>query len=536
MLQHWLSRRSWRRLGLYVSLSGCCLLLVLGCRSNQTPSGSTASSAETRIAIGTTAKVRTLDPADALEIFAGNLLYNMGDRLYTYASGSTQLVPQLATALPKVSEDGLLYTIPLRTKVLFHDGTPFNAKAMAFSLNRFIQNGGQPAFLLKDTVASVTANSETELTLRLKKPFASFPNLLAFSGLVAVSPKAYKIGPGEFQPSTFVGTGPYKLSSSGSDSIRLEPNPTYWGDKPQNKGIDIQSFSSSANLFNAFRTGAVDIAYQSLNPDQIASLDKTAQQGDWQGITGSGNNITYLSLNLRDPVLKDKAVRQALGLVINRKLIQDRVFSGQVEPLYSLIPSIFKESKPVFEESDAEASLAKAKELLSKAGYSKGKPMKLQMWYRSNVPSDAPAATTIKAYIAQELGDLIDLELNSVESATAYTNLDKGTYPMFMLDWSGDYYDPDTYIHPFLHCAKGSPAKGCEEGSTVGQGSFYFSPKMNQLIDQQRQETNPTKRDQVFAEIQKLLAEDVPFRSPWQRKEYVFAQRDVEGVRLEPTQ
>lgn len=509
---------------------------MIGCRPNQSPSGSTPSSPDTRIAIGTTAKVRTLDPADALEIFAGNLLYNMGDRLYAYASGSTDLVPQLATALPKVSADGLVYTIPLRTKVLFHDGTPFNAQAMAFSLNRFIQNGGQPAFLLKDTIDSVTASAETELTLRLKKPFAAFPNLLAFSGLVAVSPQAYKIGPGQFQPSTFVGTGPYKLTSSGSDSIRLEPNSQYWGDKPQNRGIDIQSFSSSANLFNAFRTGAVDIAYQSLNPDQIASLEKTAQQGDWQGVTGSGSNITYLSLNLRDPVLKNREVRQALGMVINRQLIQDRVFSGQVEPLYSLIPSIFTESKPVFEGSGTQADVVKAKELLNKAGYSPENPMKLQLWYRSNVPSDAPAATTIKAFMAQELGDFINLELNSVESATAYTNLDKGTYPMFMLDWSGDYYDPDTYIHPFLHCAKGSAAKGCEEGSTAGQGSFYFNPRMNELIDQQRREANPVKRDQVLTEIQKLLAEDVPFLPLWQRKEYVFAQRDVQGVRLEPTQ
>ncbi|NJK29439.1 MAG: peptide ABC transporter substrate-binding protein [Acaryochloris sp. RU_4_1] len=509
-------------------------MLVIGCRP--TPSGPTTAGSDSRLAIGTTAKIRTLDPADALELFAGNLLYNMGDRLYTYKSGTTDLVPQLATELPKVSEDGLVYTISVRTGVIFHDGTPFDAKAMAFSLNRFIKNGGQPAFLLADSLASVEAKSAKELVITLKKPFAAFSDLLAFSGLVAVSPKAYAIGPGEFQPSQFIGTGPYKLTSFGSDSIRLERFDQYWGEQPQNPGIDIQTFSSPANLFNAFRTGSIDIAYQSLNPDQIDALTKVGNKDDWQAITGSGSNITYLSLNLRNEAFKQPAVRQALAISINRKLIQERVFNGQVEPLYSLVPSIFEVSKPIFEPTSGDVDVAKAKELLQKAGYTNNKPLQIDFWYRSNVPTDGPAATVIKAFIEQELEGLIKVDLSSIESATAYNNLAKGTYPMFMLDWSGDYYDPDTYLHPFLDCAKGSVAQGCQDGATVSQGSFYYSQKMNQLIDQQRQEQDPAKRQQIVAGIQDLLAEDVPFIPLWQRKEYAFAQRDIQGVRLEPTQ
>jgi peptide/nickel transport system substrate-binding protein len=488
------------------------------------------------LAIGTTAKIRTLDPADALELFAGNLLYNMGDRLYTYKSGTTDLVPQLATELPKVSEDGLVYTIPVRTDVVFHDGTPFNAEAMAFSLNRFVKNGGQPAFLLADSLASVEAKSAKELVITLKKPFAAFSDLLAFSGLVAVSPKAYVIGSGQFQPSKFIGTGPYKLTSFSSDSLRLERFDQYWGEPPQNPGIDIQTFPNPANLFNAFRTGSIDIAYQSLNPDQIDFLTKAADKEDWQAITGLGSNITYLSLNLRNEAFKQPAVRQALAMTINRKLLQQRVFNGQVEPLYSLVPTIFEVSKPVFEPTSGDADVVKAKELLQQAGYTDNKPWQVELWYRSNVPTDGPAATVIKAFIEQELGSLVRVDLNSIESATAYNNLAKGTYPMFMLDWNGDYYDPDTYIHPFLDCAKGSVAQGCQDGATVGQGSFYYSQKMNQLIDQQRQEGDPAKRQQIFAGIQDLLAEDVPFIPLWQRKEYAFAQRDIQGVRLEPTQ
>lgn len=520
----------------YISLFCCCLFLVVGCQPrSQNPSPSTTG-ADTRLALGTTGKVRTLDPADAFELFSGNLLFNMGDRLYAYKSGTTELVPHLAADFPKISDDGLVYSIPLRTGVVFHDGTAFDAEAMAFSLNRFIKNGGQPAFLLSDVVDSINVKSAEELEIKLKKPFAAFTELLAFSGLVAVSPKAYEIGPGKFKPSEFIGTGPYKLANYGSDSIRLDRFDQYWGDQPANPGIDIQSFTSSANLFNAFRTGSVDIAYQSLNPEQIDLLAKAADKGDWQAITGPGSNITYVSLNLRDETLKKPEVRQALAMTIDRQLIRTRVFNKQVDPLYSLVPSIFEVSKPVFQSPSGNADAAKAKELLTQAGYSSDQPLEVEFWYRSNVPSDGPAATTIKAFIEQELGDIAKVELKSIESATAYNNLDKGTYPMFMLDWSGDYYDPDTYIHPFLDCSKGSAEEGCTEGATVGQGSFYYSEKMNQLIDQQRQEQDPTKRQKVFEEIQDLLAQDVPFIPLWQRKEYAFARPDIEGVRLEPTQ
>ncbi len=486
--------------------------------------------------MGTTAKIQSLDPADAYEISSGNLLYNLGDRLYTYASGTTDLKPQLATALPKVSADGLVYTIPLRQGVVFHDGTPFNAKAMAFSLQRFIQNGGRPAFLLSNTIESVEASGDSELTIRLHKPFAAFPSLLAFSGACAVSPQAYEIGAGKFKPSTFVGTGPYRLAQFGSDSLRLDTFDQYWGEKPANLGIDVQVYSSSANLFNAFRTGAVDVAYQNLDPNQIRTLEQGAEQGKWQAIAGPGSNITFLSLNTQDQPLNNRIVRQAIAAMVDRPLLQNRIFQGKVDPLYSLVPTVFEANKPVFQNQYGDGNLPKVQELLAQAGYSAAKPLNLNLWYRSNVPNNVSAATTLKGFAQQKLGGLVQIELSSVESATAYQNLEKGVYPVFMSDWYGDFFDPDSYLQPFLACAKGSPATGCQEGDSQGRGSFYYSDRVNQLIDQERQEQDPAKRQQIFGQIQDLLAEDVPYVPLWQAKDFAFAQTGVNGTRLEPTQ
>ncbi|MCT7982312.1 ABC transporter substrate-binding protein [Laspinema sp. A4] len=526
--------RHWRKWAKFVGLFSMCCLLAISCGDRP---GMNQSSDPNRISIGTTAKIRTIDPADAYENAAGMLLYNLGDRLYTYESGTTTLKPQLATALPQISPDGVTYTIPLRSGVLYHDGTPFNAETMKFSLQRFMENGGSPSSLLSNIVESVAASGEYELTLKLKQPFAAFSDLLTFSGLVAVSPTAYQIGAGQFKPDTFVGTGPYKLVSYGTDSIKLDVFEDYWGEKPINTGIDIQQFSSPANVYNSFRRGAVDLTYGTLDLDQITSLEKQAPGEGWQVISNRSNGVYVLTLNMKDEALKKPEVRQAIASIIDRPLLQQRIFQGQMEPLYSLIPTTLERYyQPVFKEKYGDGNFAQAKQLLTQAGYTPENPLQLQLWYRSNLRTNADVAATIKAVAEQELGGALQIQLQSVEAATAYNNLDKGVYSMFILDWTPDFFDPDNYINPFLSCAKGSVETGCEEGETKLWGSFYYSDRVNQLIARERQEQNPETRRQIFTELQQIISEDVPFIPLWQGKEYLFARKGIQGATLESTQ
>jgi peptide/nickel transport system substrate-binding protein len=527
----WFSR--WRWLGLV-----CVgLMVVLFSCSRSQPEGDRAMDRGDRIVLGTTASVSTLDPADAYSTFTGMLLYNLSDRLYTYKIGSTELTPQLATALPKVSADGLIYTITLRQGVKFHDGAPFDAKAMAFSLDRFIQNGGAPSSLLSPFIESVQAKSEFELMIKLKKPFAAFPALLAFSGVCAVSPRAYELKAGVFKPETIVGTGPYKLVKFGTDQLRLDAVADYWGAKPANSGIDIQFFSSPANLFNAFRTGAIDLAYQDLAVDQIRNLQENAAAQGWQIIEKSGSGVNYLSVNLKSPPLDQPLVRQAIAAMMDRPLLQSRVFQGQVDPLYSLIPTALEVEKPVFQ-SLGDGNADKAGALLTQAGYSAQNPLKVELWYRSNVTNDQLAAITLKAIAKKKLGNLMQFDLKSVESGAAYKNLSTGAYPLFLLNWSADFLDPDNYVQPFLECPKGSTETGCQDpdGSSTLQGSFYYSDRANQLISQSRQALDPARRKQLFADLQMLLVQDVPFIPLWQSKDYLAAQKNIQGASLEVTQ
>ncbi|MCV3214529.1 ABC transporter substrate-binding protein [Plectonema radiosum NIES-515] len=533
--------RRWGRIIQFLSLFSLCLLLVVSCSTNpQTttpPSGTTNTPpGDGRITIGTTSKPRTLDPADAYELASLGLVYNMSDRLYTYEPGSTEIKPQLATALPKVSSDGLTYIIPLRQGVVFHDGTPFNAKAMEFSLRRFIENKGKPSFLLADAVDSMKATGDYELTIKLKQPFAAFPSLLAFSGTCAVSPKAYELGAGKFQPNIFVGTGPYKLANYGTDSVRFDVFDKYWGEKPANKGINLQIQTSSVNLFNAFRTGAVDVAYLSLQPDQIQSLEQSAKKGDWQAIKAQGSVVSYMALNRNQKPLDKVEVRQAIAAMINRPLIMQRALFGQASPLYSMLPTTFNVSQPLFKDKYGDANFDQAKKLLTSAGFSKANPAKVQVWYPSSSPTRGLAGQTLKAIADQKMDGLLQFEITPVESATFFKEGPKGIYPATLLDWYPDFLDPDNYVQPFLSCKKGSDVKGCEDGGSQTQGSFYYNEAMNKLIDQQRKERTPEARKKIFTDIQTQTTNDVPYIPLWQNTDYAFAQKQVSNVQLDPTQ
>jgi peptide/nickel transport system substrate-binding protein len=191
--------------------------------------------------------------------------------------------------------------------------------------------------------------------------------------------------------------------------------------------------------------------------------------------------------------------------------------------------------KAVFQQRYGDGDITKAKELLNRAGYSEAKPLKVDLWYRSNISHNVLAAVIIKAIADERMGGFVNVNLQGVESATAYKNLDKGIYPIFMLDWTPDYLDSDSYLQPFMDCSKGSIAKGCEEGESAYQGSFYYSDRANQWIAQARKTTDPKQRQILYNNLQDLLAEDVPFIPLWSSKDYLFVQKNIEGASVLPT-
>ena len=536
-----ISRRRFLRMGRSLSLFSLCLLLVVSCRGSggevEAPADGEAVGAGNRVSVGTTLSAGTLDPADAYETFPGILLYNLGDRLYTYAPGTSDITPQLATELPTISPDGLTYTIALRDDVTLHDGTPFTAEVMAFSINRFIQNQGGPANLLGSKVATAEATGDYELTIKLKEPTAAFPAILTFSGITPVSPTQYEIGSNNFKPDMFIGSGPYKLDSYSSSVIRLDVNEDYWGEKPANDGIDIQIFTSAVNLYNAFASGALDVAYQTLDPDQISKLEEDAAGNSWQVIEAGSTAINYLALNQKLEPLDNPDVRKAIAAMIDRPLIIERAFKGQASPLYSLIPAAFDGVyEPVFEEAYGDGNYELAKELLTKAGITEAEPLEFEIWYPASSTPQSIAANTMKQAIEQSLPGLVNVNVDTAEVATLFPNMADGIYPSVLSNWYADYFDPESFVVPFLTCEEGSEDTLCESGESQLGGSFYYSDEANQLASDQSAETDTAARNKIFSDLQTLMVNDVPYIPLWQTKDYVFTTADVSGAAIEPNQ
>jgi peptide/nickel transport system substrate-binding protein len=554
-------------LALSVCLLTLPLLTVTGCSIDSKGGGR-----EGWITVGTKEKPRTIDPSDAYELSSLGIITNMGERLYTYNPGSTKLVPQLATALPTVSADGLTYTIPIRQSVVFHDGTPFDAEAMVFSLKRFIINSGSPAFLLSDRIDflrpdpdpkskkpptlnpdGLKATGKYELTIKLKQPFTAFPALLAFPGACAVSPKAYKIAAvrgkddktedkDKFKTDLFVGTGPYKmLPKKSDDRMELEAFDKYWGDKPANKGVVLQIYlGSSSNLYNSFKTGAVDVAYLSLEPDQIRSLQENQKTKGWKVTEVDGNGTSYMMLNVKQKPLDNPIVRQAIAAVIDRPLLNERVLYGQGKPLYSIIPDSFSQSQDGFKKAYSSpkggSDLNKAKALLKQAGFTAQNPARIQVWYPSSSASRKMIANFLRAYTKKNMEGLLIFEPNAAERAAFSKMLKTGAYMVAFQDWYPDFIDVDTYIQPFLECPKPSTGGGCEEGGSAEQGSFYADAAMNKAIAEQGKAQNPAERLEILTKIQAQVVKDVPQIPLWQTKDFIFSRSGVTGVGTDPLQ
>ena len=234
--------------------------------------------------IGTTESLQnSFDPAQAYDYLGSQVVFNTAETLVTYAPDATEPSPMLAAALPEVSADGLDLHVRARAGVKFADGTPFNAAAVKFSLERARDFGAKDAeaagFLLSG-IRSIEAPSDDKVVISLSQPNVTFLSRLAYSVASIVSPTAYadhvlagnEDGPAvtaKYKTDTIVGTGPYRIVAyKERESIDLEANPDYWGTKPKTKRIRMRLFDKSSALKLALQNNEVDIAFRSLQPDE----------------------------------------------------------------------------------------------------------------------------------------------------------------------------------------------------------------------------------------------------------------------------
>lgn len=477
--------------------------------------------------LATKSRIDSLDPAAASRVGVMQVLSALGDPLYAITPDG-RIEPRLASALPRLSGDGLRARIPLRQGVLFHDGTPFNADAMVFSLRRFLAIGTL-GFQLGDRVRQVRATGAHEIELELRQPFSPLPRLLSAIFLTPVSPTAYRRHRDSFLAERFVGTGPYRLSFSSPQQQRLSPWPRYWGSRPRNRGLALVTLSNSTALFGALRSGEVDLLLSSgLEIDHQQALHREARAGRLREAVGPAMEIGILSLLSDQPPLQSPVLRRAIAHSLDRRTISARVSLGINPPLRQLVPPSLPGSYPT---AWPDYDPVRARRLFRQAGYCNGRVFQLPLTFRSDIPTDRLFALTWQAELRRDLGDCISLVPNGMESTTAYDQLGKGVLTLFFYDWIADYPDADNFLSPLLGCDK-PRGSSCPAGNSALSGSFWSAPGLDDQLRRSSQ-LDGAARIALLQAIQRRTAAASPYLPVWLTAPVVWARPEISLPRFD---
>ena len=473
------------------------------------------------IIVASAGKIESIDPAQANTLRTLQILSAVGDTLYKI-NHEGNLIPILAKDLPAISKDGLLIDIPLRENISFHDGSTFNAKAMEFSLNRFMKIGTLN-YLLNEKIQDIEVKDEFIITLKLKKPSSSIRSLLTSVNLTPVSPNSYANYKDKFNNKAFVGTGPYFLESFTSSQQIIKPFINYWGEKPKNKGIDFINYNNSSTLFGAIKTKEVDVLISnSIDDMQRLALNNMVNKDKLNSGEGDPIEIGYITFKSNTLPLKNIAIRKALSYTIDRELISQQVSFGTREPLRSIVPPQLHK-KEISPWAKYEPELAR--NLLKKEGYCATDILTIPLTFRSNVPADKLLALTWKDQIKRDLSDCIKITLNSVESTRVYKQLSEGSFEAVILDWTGAYPDPEAYLTPLLSCNKINN-NTCLKGESVFSGSFWGDHQVQELLEKS-EELEGESRLNTLKEVEKLAAKGSSYLPVWLVKPKAWALKNI---------
>ncbi|HUF25264.1 MAG TPA: ABC transporter substrate-binding protein [Vicinamibacterales bacterium] len=438
------------------------------------------------------------------------LLYNHLVRI----DDNLQVVPELAETL--TNPEPTRYVATIRRGVRFHDGRALTARDVAFTFGSLID----PAFASPRKgayrlLASVRAVDDDTVEFILKEPFGSFPINLVMGIVPEGSTESLAQQP--------VGTGPYKfVSYAPDDRTVLESNTDYWQGAPVNDGLVLKVVPDETMRGLEIRKGSADLVVNDLAPDVIHTL---LREGKVRIETRPGVDYAYLGFNLRDPLLADARVRQAIGFAINREAIVEYLRRGMATVASGIIPPLswaFADDTFKFTYDPA-----RARQLLDEAGYPDPDGDGPQARFRLTLKTSTSEVYRVQAAVIQrDLADAgIDLELRSMELATLFGDIISGNVQLYTLQWVG-VTDPDMLRRVF-HSREVSPA-GVNRG-------HYISPKVDALLDRATQSTDDVERKGLFNEVQQIVARDAPYVGLWYKTNVVVFQPSLEGVTLSPT-
>lgn len=477
----------------------------------------------------------TMDPAEAFEISAGEIMGNCYDRLIRYdVADPSKLLPDAAKAW-SVSADGRTYSFELKPGLRFASGNPLTAEDVAWSLQRAVLLDKTPAFILtqfgytKDNVRDrIKATGPLALTLETDKPYA--PTLVYncltanVAGIVdrkLVLSKEQNNDLGyAWLKTNHAGSGPMKLREwRANEIITLERNDNYHGAKSKAARAIYRHIKEPATQRLLLEKGDIDIA-RNLTPQD---LDALAANKDVRVTTTPKGTVYYFSLNQKNPLLARPEVREAFKWLVDYDAIGKTIMKN--------IGVVHQNFLPVgllgaVKDNPYKLDVPKARALLAKAGVTL--PLKVSIDMRTVQP--VQGITEAVQQTLKQGG--VELEIIPGDGKQTLTKYRARSHDIYIGTWGADYWDPHTNADTF---ARNPDNSDSPKTKPLAWRNAWDIPELTKKTDAAAQERDGRKRAAMYAEIQAEFRRSSPFVMLFQQIDAAAYRANVDGFRIGPT-
>lgn len=449
-----------------------------------------------------------LDPrfsTDAASSRIGKLVF----RSLTISDERQQPIPDVAVDW-KV-DSPLTVSFRLRPDAAFHDGRAITADDVRATYESILDpKTGSPKRAELEVLEAIETPDPYTVRFRLKEPYAP----IFEATTLGILPRSSLETPG----SPLVGSGPFRISSiDPGHEVRLTAVPGHRGLRE----IRFRVIPDDTVRALEVKKHSVHLVENAVDPDHLTWL---AEDADTCIRRTAGTTFQYLGINLRDDRLRDRRVRQAIAFSIDRDAIVAHLLNGYARPATGLLAPnhwAFESDVATYPHDPAAAQ-----RLLDDAGVpdpdGSGPSLRFQLTYKTTpLDSRRRIAETLQANLA-EVG--IGLDIRTYEWGTFYDDIRRGNFQLYGLSWVG-VSDPDIYFN--LLSSTMTPPRGNNRGG-------YASPEIDRLTLLGRRAFDPPARQEIYSQIQKIAAEDLPFVPLWWSDTVVVQDRRLCGFTPSP--
>lgn len=472
-------------------------------------------SRENELAVMLEKRIETFDPrvsSDSAAERVRQLIFNG----LTRKDEKFDPVPDLAERFGS-SPDHKTFTFNLRPNIKFHNGEKLSAADVKYTFDTMMAKGFQSAKkaeIARD-LASVELGRDPQTVLfHCNNPCPGLPNTILPIGIIPA-------GTADQQAKHPIGTGPFKFEGHVEDQeVTLTAFDEYFEGRPNINRLTIKIIPDNSTRESELRKGSVDLAINAdFDPVTVEGLQKA------EGLKVEvidGTNITHLGINQQDPILKDQRVRQALAYAIDREAIIRDVLRGQGRAAQSILPP----SQWAFEPAAAtyQHDPEHAKKLLDEAGkVRKDGQRRIKLSLKTSTLS---IARKIGETLQEQMRSVgVELELQPLERQKLQQDMSDGNFQLYLNTLVGGNQSTD--IFKFVYSSQSIPPNGQNR-------SRYNNPQVDKLLDEARM-ASPERRKEIFSQIQKTLAEELPQIYLWYPATIIVYRNRVSGVKVEPS-